>query len=158
VKKLVSVMTAALLLTGFVSQTNPARADAAQTSREEIFSIVVDPANAEPVQLEGESQLTLKQTELNDGTVWMDLRVSAHGTGLGLWSRTPYQFNETYTYSWIDPPGMEYRIDSRDNMRLVSHGASPNVAIVQTMSVIRDASGTYSFAFTYDYDVKGRGN
>jgi hypothetical protein len=157
-KKLVSLLTAALFLTGIVSQTDPARADGQQTGREEISSIIVDPANAEPVEIAGESQFTLKHMELRDGTVRMEFRFSAHGTGIGLWSRTPYQFNETYTYSWVDPPGLEYRIDSRDIMRLISRGASPNVMITQTFSIIRDANGVYSFEFAYDYDVKGRGN
>lgn len=157
-KKLASVLTAALALAGFVTLANPVQADVLQSGREEISSIIVDPANAEPVEIEGESQFTLRQTQLQDGTVWMDFRITAHGTGIGLWSGNPYQFNETYTYSWIDPPGLQFQIDSRDIMRLISRGARPNVTIAQTMSVIRDANGVYSFDFTYDYDVKGRGN
>ena len=156
-KKLATVLTVLCALAGFLTLANPANADAVQTGREEIFSIVGDPVNGEPVQLEGESTYVVKEKLLKDGTVLIDVRVTAHGAGLGLWSRTPYQFNETYTSSWIDPVGLEYSVGSRDLMRLISHGSSPNVTIEQTMSVTRDANGVYTFDFAYGYDVKGRG-
>jgi hypothetical protein len=153
-----SAFTVILTLAAIVTQTIPARGDVVQSGREEIFVIIGDPANAEPVQLEGEIHFTLRETELRDGTIRSVYQISAHGIGLGLWSRTPYQFNETYTYTWIDPPGLQFHIHSDDIMRLISRGARPNVMIAQSMSVIRDANGVYSFEFAFDYDITGRHN
>lgn len=155
-KRMTSVLTAVLALAGIMTQAAPARAELVESGREEIWSIVVDPFNEEPVMLEGVRQYTLTRVVLPDGTRRQEVRANTQGKATGLWSGNEYRFNESWTYTWVDPIGLAYEINSRDVVRLISMGASPNVAVTQTMSIIRDETGKYTFDFNWEYDVTGR--